>query len=126
MFTWLVAMADARASQNPEFVGDVPTRMPLGCDAPLARDAIRFFMTEIKRLSNVYRYVSLEACHDAEVGQATFGGQNVFLDLELDMLRGQLSRHDIIVFKDEMGVVNGMAIDSFPNVEFRPAPDPDV
>ena len=43
------------------------------------------------------------------------------------MLNGhQPSRHDIIVFKDEMNVITGMAIDEFPEVKFREPPDPDV
>ena len=42
------------------------------------------------------------------------------------MLRGQLSRHDIIVFKDDVRSITGMAIDEFPDVVFRERPDPDV
>ena len=62
----------------------------------------------------------------ASTGEANFGGRNLFLDVEFDMLRGQLSRHDLIVFKDETGVKTGMAIDEFPDVKFRELSDPDV
>ena len=81
---------------------------------------------ELKRLSNQYRYAKLVSCHGAEAGAANFDGRNLFLDIEFDMLREQRSRHDIIVFKDAHGVITGMAIDEFPEVEFRERPDPDV
>ena len=91
------------------------------------RDALRYVMTEVKRLSNQYRYATLTKCHKAESGDANFDGRNLFLDVEPDMLNGhQPSRHDIIVFKDEMNVITGMAIDEFPEVKFREPPDPDV
>jgi hypothetical protein len=54
------------------------------------------------------------------------GGRNIFLDIEFDMLKGQPSRHSIIVFVDDAGAITGMAIDEFPEVTFREAADPDV
>ena len=45
---------------------------------------------------------------------------------ELDMLREQRSRHEVILFKDETGIITGMAIDEFPDAELRAQPDPDV
>ena len=87
---------------------------------------MRYVMTELKRLSNQYRYASLIACHGAAAGPANFDGRNIFLDVEFDMLRGQPSRHDIIVFKDEARVITGRAIDEFPEVQLRGQRDPDV
>jgi len=89
-------------------------------------DAIRYVMTELRRLSNTYRYAALTSCHGAQTSDANFDGRNLFLDLEFDMLRRQLSRHDIIVFKDDEDRITGMAIDEFPDVKFRERPDPDV
>ena len=93
-------------------------------------------MTELHRLSNQYRYATFLKCHSAEAGDANFDGRNLFLDIEFDMLPKQgragggaplqPSRHDIIIFKDEDGVITGMAVDEFPEVQFRPKPDPDV
>lgn len=83
-------------------------------------------MTELRRLSNTYRYATLTKCHTAEAGEANFDGRNLFLDIEFDMLRGQPSRHDVIIFKDEGGVITGMALDEFPEVKFRERRDPDV
>ena len=122
----LHSSAHGKAQPNPEFYGDAPARTSLPTDAPEVQSALRFVMTEIKRLSNRYRYASLTACHSAASGVANFKGQNIFLDVEFDMLRGQPSRHDIIVFKDESHVITGMAIDEFPEVELRERPDPDV
>uniref|UniRef100_A0A7S0Q5B3 Uncharacterized protein n=1 Tax=Coccolithus braarudii TaxID=221442 RepID=A0A7S0Q5B3_9EUKA len=115
-----------RVKRNPDFVGTPPERTPMSCDDAEVRDALRYVMTELRRLSNTYRYASLEHCHGAESSAANFDGRNVFLDVEFDMLRGQLSRHDLIVFKDDEGKVSGMAIDEFPDVKFREVKDPDV
>lgn len=117
---------EAAAKPNPEFVGEVPRRTKVQVDNEEVRGALRFVMTELKRLSNQYRYATLTACHGAEVGEANFDGRNLFLDVEFDMLRGQPSRHDVIVFKDAAGVITGMALDEFPEVKFRERPDPDV
>lgn len=122
----LVTDAIGKAAQNAEFTGTVPEKTALQVSAPEVRDALRYVMTELKRLSNQYRYATLTACHSAASGPANFDGRNLFLDVELDMLRGQPSRHDIIVFKDEGDVITGMAIDEFPEVELRQLPDPDV
>jgi len=84
-------------------------------------------MTELRRLSNRYRYATLTRCHGAEAGPADFSGRNIFLDVEFDMLRGQQpSRHAVIVFQDQDRVITGMAIDEFPEVKFRDVADPDV
>ena len=121
------AGASAKASANPDFEGEAPRRSKLDTGESEVRDALRYVMTEVKRLSNQYRYATLTKCHKAESGDANFDGRNLFLDVELDMLNGhQPSRHDIIVFKDEMNVITGMAIDEFPEVKFREPPDPDV
>lgn len=122
----LACCSHGKVALNPEFSGDAPTRTPLETDAPEVRDALRFVMTELKRLSNQYRYASLIACHTAATGPASFDGHNLFLDVEFDMLRDQRSRHDIIVFYDESKVITGMAIDEFPDVKFRERADPDV
>ena len=120
------AGASAKASANPDFEGEAPRRSKLDTGESEVRDALRYVMTEVKRLSNQYRYVSLVKCHSAESSDANFDGRNLFLDLEFDMLKRQPSRHDVIVFKDEARVITGMAIDEFPEVEFRERPDPDV
>ena len=122
----LLLLSSATSKPNPEFVGEVPPRSPLDVEGDEVRGAIRFVMTELRRLSNRYRYTTLTRCHGASAGEANFDGRNIFLDIELDMLRQQPSRHDIIVFKDEAGVITGMAIDEFPEVELREIPDPDV
>ena len=122
----LYSPVHGKAQPNPEFNGEAPARTSLPIDSPEVQSALRFVMTEVKRLSNRYRYASLTACHSAASGPANFNGQNIFLDVELDMLRGQPSRHDIIVFKDESHVITGMAIDEFPEVELREMPDPDL
>ena len=56
------------------------------------RDAIRFAMTELKRLSNRYRYATLTKLHGATAGAANFGGRNLFLDLELEQHGADLAR----------------------------------
>ena len=122
----LLAGAEGAAKPNPEFKGELPPRTKLATDDREVRGALRFVMTELKRLSNQYRYATLVKCHGAEVGLANFDGRNLFLDVEFDMLKGQHSRHDIIVFKDESAVITGMAIDEFPEVKFRERPDPAV
>ena len=122
----LIGCTSAAVKPNPEFQGEVPPRTKLSTDDSEVRDALRFVMTELKRLSNQYRYATLTRCHSAEAGAANFNGRNLFLDVEFDMLRDQPSRHDIIVFKDETDVMTGMAIDEFPEVKFRERPDPDV
>ena len=131
-----LALAAGKVKPNPEFQGEVPTRTKLdtakcsssdGCSNSELRNAIRFVMTELKRMSNQYRYATFTKCHGAEAGPANFDGRNLFLDIEFDMLNGkQPTRHDIIVFKDENDVVTGMAIDEFPEVRYRELPDPDV
>ena len=126
MLQLLVSSALGKAKPNPEFYGDVPQRTSLKIDSPEVSDALRFVMTELKRLSNTYRYATLVKCHAASAGEANFDGRNIFLDVEFDMLRDQKSRHDVIVFKDETGVVTGMALDEFPEVQLRERPDPDV
>ena len=122
----LAADAAAKAKPNPEFEGEVPARSPLELESEEVRGALRYVMTEVKRLSNQYRYATLVECHSAEAGAANFDGRNIFLDVELDMLRGQRSRHDLIVFKDEAGVITGMGMDEFPEVQFREQADPAV
>ena len=123
----LFTVAWGKVKPNPEFQGEVPPRSELPLDGPEVRNALRYVMTELKRLSNQYRYATLTKCHGAEAGAANFDGRNLFLDVEFDMLNGlQPSRHDIVVFKDESSVITGMAIDEFPDVEFREPPDPDV
>jgi len=120
-------VAWGKVKPNPEFQGEVPPRSELPLDGPEVRNALRYVMTELKRLSNQYRYATLTKCHGAEAGAANFDGRNLFLDVEFDMLNGlQPSRHDIVVFKDESSVITGMAIDEFPDVEFRGPPDPEV
>jgi hypothetical protein len=134
MRAWLLLVAAAlgartaagAAARNPEFVGEPPARAPLALDGEEVASALRYVLTEMKRLSNRYRYVTLVKLHGAAQGEAAFGGRNIFLDLELDMLKGQLSRHDVIVFRDEDGATSGMAIDEFPDVRLRELPDPDV
>ena len=131
MRSWLLVAAlcvlvTGKSTPNPEFNGDAPMRTPLNTDAFEVRDALRYVMTELKRLNNKYRYASLKRCHSASAAAANFDGRNVFLDVEFDMLRGQPSRHDIIVFKDEARVITGMAIDEFPDVKLREPTDPDV
>ena len=121
-----LAYAAASAKPNPDFQGEVPEREKLSTESSEVRGALRFVMTELKRLSNQYRYATLQQCHGAEAGAANFDGRNLFLDVEFDMLKRQPSRHDIIVFKDENDVITGMAIDEFPEVQFRERPDPDV
>ena len=124
----LVALAGvlSKSTPNPEFQGEVPAKVRLDVESQEVRDALRYTMTELKRLSNQYRYASLTTCHAAHAGEANFDGRNLFLDVELDMLRGQPSRHDIIIFKDEQSVITGMAIDEFPEVQLKKHPDPDV
>lgn len=123
----LFAVAWGKVKPNPEFQGEVPPRSALPLDGPEVRTALRYVMSELKRLSNQYRYATLTKCHGAEAGAANFDGRNMFLDVEFDMLNGlQPSRHDIVIFKDEGSVITGMAIDEFPEVEFREPPDPDV
>ena len=119
----VLVVVHAAVKPNPEFKGEVPPRKTLAIDDPEVRGALRFVMTELKRLSNQYRYATLVQCHGAEAGEANFDGRNLFLDVEFDMLKGQPSRHDIIVFKDESAVITGMAIDEFPEVHFRERPD---
>jgi len=126
MCSLCISCAAAKAQMNPEFNGEPPARTPIATDAPEVRDALRYVMTELKRLSNQYRYATLVACHSAASSEANFDGRNLFLDVEFDMLRGQPSRHDIIIFKDEFQVITGMALDEFPEVELRRQPDPDV
>lgn len=123
----LAVSAHAKVKPNPEFQGEVPPRTQLDIDGPEVKSALRYAMTELKRLSNQYRYATLTKCHGAEAGAANFDGRNLFLDVEFDMLNGfQPSRHDVIIFKDDRDVVTGMAIDEFPDVQFREAEDPDV
>lgn len=117
----------AKVKPNPEFQGEAPPRTKLSIEGNEVRSALRYVMTELKRLSNQYRYATLTKCHGAEAGAANFDGRNLFLDVEFDMLNGfQPARHDVIVFKDDGGIITGMAIDEFPEVEFREQPDPDV
>ena len=131
---WLLIVAAAvcaretagAAARNPEFVGEPPARVPLDADADEVASALRYVLTEMKRLSNRYRYVELVKLHGAARGEATFGGSNIFLDVELDMLKDQRSRHDVIVFRDQDGATSGMAIDEFPEVRLRELPDPEV
>ncbi|KAL1518632.1 hypothetical protein AB1Y20_002920 [Prymnesium parvum] len=122
----LIFHVEGAARRNPDFTADVPKRTEVPADDPAVRAALQFVMTELKRLSNQYRYISLVKCHRAEVGAANFDGRNLFLDIELDLLKGQLSRHDVIVFQDEHRVISGLAIDEFPEVKFRERLDPDV
>lgn len=122
----LLPACSAKAMANPEFEGEAPPRTQLPPDEPEVRAALQFVMTELRRLSNQYRYATLVECHSAQAGVAHFNGRNLFLDVEFDMLKGQLTRHDIIVFLDEYRVITGMAIDEFPQVKFRELPDPDV
>ena len=122
-----LAFASAKVKPNPEFQGEAPPRTKLSIEGDEVRGALRYVMTEVKRLSNEYRYATLTKCHGAEAGEANFDGRNLFLDVEFDMLNGfQPGRHDIIVFKDDGGSITGMAIDEFPEVEYREQPDPDV
>ena len=122
---WL-SVATAKATQNPDFPGGAPPRDELPVDSDEVRHALRYVMTELKRLDRTYRYARLSSCHSAQAGEANFGGRNLFLDVEFDMLRDQPSRHDLIVFKDEQGVITGIAFDEFPEVNLRELPDPDV
>lgn len=119
-------LTDAKAVLNPEFVGELPPRTPMDLDSDEVSQTLRFVLTELKRMSNRYRYIKLVKCHSAATAPANFNGVNTFLDLEFDMLRNQLSRHDIIVFRDGAGSITGMAIDEFPEVRLRELPDPDV
>ena len=124
----VVALQGARTGGGEADADGVapPPRTKLSEDAPEVRDALRFVMTELRRLSNRFRYSTLVETHGAASGPANFDGTNLFLDLEFDMLRGQRSRHEVIVFRDETGTITGMAIDEFPEVELRERPDPDV
>jgi hypothetical protein len=126
LLTQFSGRAEGKAQPNPDFTGEPPSRTPLDPDDPEVRSALRYMMTEIYRLSNQYRYATLTKCHAAASGEANFGGRNLFLDVELDMLRQQPSRHDLIIFKDDTGVITGMAIDEFPQVTLREQSDPDV
>ena len=101
-------------------------RTALDVGSEEAVQAVRYVLTELKRLSSRYRYISLVRLHSVSKGAANFNGSNTFLDVELDMLRGQLTRHDVIVFRDEDETITGMAIDDFPEVRLRELPDPDV
>ena len=122
-----LAGAFAKVKPNPEFQGEAPPRTKLSIEGDEVRSALRYVMTELKRLSNQYRYATLTKCHGAEAGAANFDGRNLFLDIEFDMLNGfQPARHDVIVFKDDGGIITGMAVDEFPEVEYREQPDPDV
>ena len=69
---------------------------------PEVRAALRYVMTELRRLSNRFRYASLTTCHRAEAAEVD-GERSLFLDVEFDMLRGQPSRHNVILFKDGDG-----------------------
>tara|TARA_B110001452_G_scaffold232457_1_gene209765 strand:- start:356 stop:796 length:441 start_codon:yes stop_codon:yes gene_type:complete len=122
-----LGVAFAKVKPNPEFQGEAPPRTKLSIEGDEVRSALRYVMTELKRLSNQYRYATLTKCHGAEAGAANFDGRNLFLDIEFDMLNGfQPARHDVIVFKDDGGTITGMAVDEFPEVEYREQPDPDV
>eukprot|EP00306_Pavlova_sp_CCMP459_P011885 CAMPEP_0185185472 /NCGR_PEP_ID=MMETSP1140-20130426/3331_1 /TAXON_ID=298111 /ORGANISM="Pavlova sp., Strain CCMP459" /LENGTH=139 /DNA_ID=CAMNT_0027751663 /DNA_START=10 /DNA_END=429 /DNA_ORIENTATION=- len=128
---WVAALALAylargKVLRNPEFTGTVPERTPLDVQSDEAQQALRYVLTEMKRLSNQYRYLRLVNVQSVSKGSANFNGTNTFLDLEFDMLKEQLSRHDIIVFRSEDAAITGMAIDEFPQVKFRQIPDPDV
>src|SRR6056297_4109334 len=124
----LVQSGVTRENLNPETHVGAELWEPLEAGTPdaIVRSAVRFVMTELRRLSSQYRYATLVKCHGARAGPASMGGRNIFLDIEFDMLKGQFSRHDIIVFLDEAGDITGMAIDEFPDVKFREAADPDV
>jgi hypothetical protein len=125
----LLGGARAATTPNPDFHasgGEAPERTSLEVDSPEVQSALRYMMTELRRLHNTYRYAQLKACLSADAGKANFGGRNIFLDVEFDMLKNQPSRHDIIIFKDAQGVITGMAIDEFPEVKFGPRPEPDV
>lgn len=116
-----------KALKNPEFADTPPVRRPVDLSHELVTFAVHYAHVELKRLSSTYRYARVTACHRAELAPSSFGGSNVFLDLELDMLKNQPSRHDVIVFFDRGDHdVLGMAIDEFPNVTFRELPDPEV
>jgi hypothetical protein len=84
--------AAGKAQPNPDFVGTPAPRTKMQVDGEEVRGALRFVMTELKRLSNTYRYATLTKCHSAEKGMANFDGTNLFLDVEFDMLRSQPSR----------------------------------
>ena len=112
---WLAGAAEAEEAGTP-----------LATDAPEVRSAVRYMMTEMKRLSNRYRYTTLTNVHSASRTPANFDGHNLILDVEFDMLNGQLSRRQVILFHDDGGVITGMALDEFPDVGLRVRPDPDV
>ncbi|KAJ1636859.1 hypothetical protein T492DRAFT_956780 [Pavlovales sp. CCMP2436] len=121
-----VGRARARATPNPEFDGVPPVRTPLAADDSDVVQSLRFVATELKRLSNRYRYIKLVRCHSAARGEGSFNGSNMFLDLEFDLLKQQPARHDIVVFREKDGSIIGMAIDEFPAVRLHEMPDPDV
>ena len=122
-----VAGISAKASANPDFEGEAPRRSKLDTGESEVRDALRYVMTEVKRLSNQYRYATLTKCHKAESGDANFDGRNLFLDVELDMLSGHqpsAPRYHRLQGRDERD--HGDGDDEFPEVKFREPPDPDV
>ena len=48
----LFAVAWGKVKPNPEFQGEVPPRSALPLDGPEVRNALRYVMSELKRLSN--------------------------------------------------------------------------
>ena len=124
---WLFLCAPALLAQRVDIEGELPVRTPLAVDSAEVQDALRYVMTEVRRLSNRYRYATLKDVYEVERGPANFDGHNLFLELELDMLNNkQPSRHEVILFHDEFGVTTGMALDEFPETLLRGRPDPDV
>ena len=117
---WLLGLAlllgGVSAARPTPDGADAPPRKNLDVESAEVKDAVRYMMTELRRLSNRYRYGTLAKLHGAASGAANFDGQNLFLDVEFDMLREQRTRHEVILFKDETGIITGMAIDEFPEV----------
>jgi len=126
--TYALLVGACGASQNSRLTEGRSKWQPLDAETPepAVRGALRYVMTEIRRLSSEYRYAALVRCHSAEWEPASFNGRNLFLDVELDMLRGQLTRHRVMVFLDDDGAITGMSIDEFPHVKFREESLPDV
>ena len=81
----------AASKLNPEFVGEPPPQTPLDVESADVRGALRFVMTELRRLSNRYRYMDLIKCHSAALAAANFDGTNMFLDVEFELLRDQVA-----------------------------------
>ena len=79
---------------------DALPRTVVQTDSPEVHEALRYVMSEFRRMSNQFRYLTLTDVHGAVKSPSHFNGETLFIDLEFDMLRGQQTRHEVVVFKD--------------------------